>query len=88
MLTVKNNRLEAFDKLYLEDVGFSNEELKELMLSNPNCYVVSLTTLNDIFTFIKKHNFDDKKLRSLLLKNPNILSLDLDEFKDLLNSME
>ena len=41
MITVKNNRLEMLDKIYLEDLKLSKEELRQLIINNPDTYIVS-----------------------------------------------
>lgn len=39
MLTVKNNRLEAINKIYITDLHFKILELKKLILSNHDVYI-------------------------------------------------
>ena len=43
MITVKNNRLVELDKIYLEELLLSQEELKKLIIDNPEAFLVSVS---------------------------------------------
>lgn len=46
MITVKNNRLEALDQIYLKDLSVDAESLKRIIVKNPDTYISSPVKLN------------------------------------------
>ena len=85
MLTVKDNRLNTLDKIYLEELKFESNSLKELIVNNPETYTLSPIELQKIINYIKENNCDIESIRGFILKNPKIISMQLDEFESLLN---
>ena len=83
MITVKNNRLEALDKIYLEDLKLSNEELKNLIIKNPDTYIVSVSELNKNIDYLKEHNCNIETIRNFLITNPQLVSMSPEEFKNI-----
>ena len=82
MLTVKNNRLDALNKIYYEDLKFSSEELKNLIISNPDIYIVSVSELNENINYLKEHNYNIETIRKLLISNPKLVSVSPEEFRN------
>lgn len=85
MLTEKNNRLEALDDIYINDLGLNNNLLKELIINNPDTYSISPIELNKIINYLKDNNYDKNKIISLIMKNPKIITLDYEEIIKLTN---
>lgn len=83
MITVKNNRLEALDKIYLEDLKLSKEELKKLIINNPDTYIVSISELNKNIDYLKEHGYNIESIRNFLIKNPQLVSMSEEEFKNI-----
>ena len=83
MITVKNNRLEALDKIYLEDLNLTNEELKNLIIKNPDTYIVSVSELNNNIDYLKEHNCNIETIRNFLITNPQLISMSPEEFKNI-----
>ena len=83
MITVKNNRLDALDKIYLEDLKLNKEELKQLIINNPDTYIVSVSELNDNINYLKEHNCNIETIKKFLINNPQLVSLSPEEFKNI-----
>lgn len=83
MLTVKNNRLESFDKIYLEELKFNAEELKKLMIDNPDIYIVSVSELCKNIEYLKKNNCTVEMIRKIFINNPHIINISSDEFNNI-----
>ena len=81
MITVKNNRLEALDKIYLEVLNLTKEELKNLIIKNPDTYIVSVSELNKNIDYLKEHNCTTEIIRNFLINNPQLVSMSPYEFK-------
>jgi len=80
MITVKNNRLEALDKIYLEDLKLNKDELKQLIINNPDTYIVSPIKLNKNIDYLKEHNCSINTIKDFFLNNPKLLSMSPEEF--------
>ena len=80
MITEKDNRLEALDNIYINDLGLSNNLIKEIIINNPDTYSISPIELNKIINYLKENNFDKNKIINLIMKNPKIITLDYEEF--------
>ena len=84
MITVKNNRLETLDKIYLEDLNLNKEELKQLIIDNPYAYIVSVTKLNKNIDYLKEHNYPIEIIKKFFITNPQLISMSPEEFKSVL----
>ena len=84
MITVKDNRLNALDKIYLEELKFESNLLKELIINNPETYTLSPIELQKIIDYLKEHNYSIEVIRDFILKNPKIISMEFNEFIKLL----
>ena len=83
MITVKNNRLDALDKIYLEELSFTKEELKKIINDNPETYTESSIELEKIIERMKKLNCSIKTIKEILLENPKILDMTINEFDNI-----
>ena len=83
MITVKNNRLDALDKIYLEELSFTKEELKKIINDNPSTYTESPIELEKIIDRMKKLNCSIKTIKEILLENPKILDMTINEFDNI-----
>ena len=81
MITVKNNRLDALNQIYLEDLKLSNQQLKDLIIKNPDAYIVSVSELNENINYLKEHNCNIETIRNFLITNPQLVSMSPEEFK-------
>lgn len=81
MLTVKNNRLEAYDKIFNNELDMDNDMIKKLILSYPDTYVESPIDLQNIINYLKEKKYDKEYIRNLIIDNPRIISMDLSEFE-------
>ena len=84
MITVKDNRLNALNKIYLEELKFESNLLKELIINNPETYTLSPIELQKIIDYLKEHNYSIEVIRDFILKNPKIISMEFNEFIKLL----
>lgn len=76
MITVKDNRLNALEKIYLEELNFESNLLKELIINNPETYTLSPIELQKIIDYLKEHNYSIEVIRDFILKNPKIISME------------
>ena len=83
MITVKNNRLEALDKIYLEDLKLNKEELKQLIISNPDTYIVSVSELTKNINYLKEHDCSIETIKKFFITNPQLVSVSPDEFNNI-----
>ena len=83
MITVKNNRLDALDKIYLEDLKLSKEELKQLIISNPDTYIVSVSELTKNINYLKEHDCSIETIKNFFITNPQLVSISPEEFNNI-----
>ena len=83
IITVKNNRLDALDKIYLEDLKLSKEELKQLIINNPDTYIVSVSELTKNINYLKEHNCTIETIKKFFITNPQLVSISPDEFNNI-----
>ena len=81
MLTVKNNRLEAYDKIFNNELDMDNDMIKKLSISCPDTYVESPIDLQNIINYLEEKKYDKEYIRNLIIDNPKIISMDLSEFE-------
>ena len=81
MITVKNNRLEALDKIYLEDLRLDSNSLKKLIIDNPDTYIASPIELNKIINYLKEHNCNNETIKNFIINNPKVSSMNFIEFE-------
>ncbi len=81
MLTVKNNRLEAYDKIFNNELDMDNDMIKKLIISYPDTYVESPIDLQNIINYLKEKKYDKEYIKNLIIDNPKIISMDLSEFE-------
>ena len=82
MITVKNNKLDALNEIYLDNLKLTNEELKNLIIKNPDTYIVSVSELNKNIDYLKEHNCNIEIIRNFLITNPQLVSMSPEEFKN------
>ena len=80
MITVKNNRLDALDKIYIEDLKLNKDELKQLIIDNPDAYIVSVSELNKNIDYLKEHNYPIETIKKFFITNPQLISMSNKEF--------
>ena len=80
MINVKNNRLEALDKIYIENLRLNKDELKQLIIDNPDAYIVSVTELNKNIDYLKEHNYPIEIIKKFFITNPQLISMSNEEF--------
>ena len=80
MITVKNNRLDALDKIYIENLRLNKDELKQLIIDNPDAYIVSVSELNKNIDYLKEHNYSIEVIKKFFITNPKLISMSNKEF--------
>lgn len=81
MITVKNNRLEALDKIYIDDLKFDINTLKTLIINNPETYTTSPIELEKNINYLKEHNCTIEIIRNFIINNNQVVIMDFDEFE-------
>lgn len=82
MLTTAFNRRDAYDKIYMEKLKLTNDEIKYLLLKNSDTYTNSPIELDKIIDYLlneKKYSYYN--IKNIILNNPNIINLSLEELK-------
>ena len=79
MLTTKNNRLDALDKIYIDELKLNKEELKQLIIHNPDTYIESPIEIQKIIDYLKnKKSIEEIKI--FIIHHPKIIDMTLEEF--------
>ena len=81
MITVKNNRLEALDKIYIDDLKFDINSLKTLIINNPETYTTSPIELEKNINYLKEHNCTMEVIRNFIINNNQVIIMDFNEFE-------
>ena len=81
MITVKNNRLEALDKIYIEDLKFDTNTLKTLIINNPETYTTSPIEFEKNINYLKEHNCTIEVIRNFIINNNQVIIMDFEEFE-------
>ena len=79
MLTTKNNRLDALDKIYLDELKLNKEELKQLIINNPDTYIESPIEIQKIIDYLKKSK-SIEEIKQIIINNPKFIDMTLEEF--------
>ena len=85
MITVKNNRLEALDKIYIDDLEFDKLLLKELIIKNPKTYIASPIELNKTVDYLRNHNCDIEYIKKFIMNNPQVACMNFVEVEKQIN---
>lgn len=81
MITVKNNRLEALDKIYFDELQFDVNSIKKMIINNPETYTASPIELQKNIDYLKKHNCSIDIIRKFIITNPQAISIDYNVFE-------
>lgn len=77
-ITLSLKRKNSFEKIYINKLNLSNEEIKHLLNLNNNIYTCSPVELDKIINYLsRKYSYDN--IKKILLTNPNIINKKLDE---------
>lgn len=74
--------------IYLFDIGFSEEDIKELLEINPELSSLSYEEIVDIVEVLKDINCDDKIIKNIIMSNPLYLNRCTGDVKALINKLE
>ena len=80
MLTVKNNRLDALDEIYLNKLKLNESELKKLIIDNPYTYIESPIELDRLIEYLKENKCTEETIKKFFLDNPKLLDMRIDKF--------
>jgi len=80
MLTVKNNRLDALDEIYLNKLKLNSEELKKLIITNPYTYIESPIELDRLIEYLKENKCTEETIKKFFIDNPKLLDMRIDKF--------
>ena len=83
LITEHTEKINEINKIYLEDLKLTNEELKNLIIKNPDTYIVSVSELNKNIDYLKEHNCNIETIRNFLITNPQLVSMSPEEFKNI-----
>ena len=80
MITCSNKRKNAFEKIYVDELHLSNEEIKKMLLINPDIYIVSPIEIEQIIRYLLT-KYSIEQIKELVLSNPMIINKKLDDIK-------
>lgn len=83
LITEHTEKINEINKIYIEDLKLNNEELKNLIIKNPDTYIVSVSELNKNIDYLKEHNCNIETIRNFLITNPQLVSMSPEEFKNI-----
>lgn len=72
-ITCSNKRRDAFNKIYMEDLEYTKEELKKMLLVNPYMYILSPIDVDILVKDLLK-TYTKEELKNIILNNPNLLN--------------
>lgn len=78
ILTLSSKRKNAFDKIYINKLNLSNEQIKYLVNNNNNIYTCSPLEFDKIIDYLNK-NYSIDNIKKIILNNPNIINKKIDE---------
>ena len=82
MLTVKDNKLNYLDNIYIEKLKIHNESLKKLILDNQYTYIESTIEIEKIINYLKENKCSEEVIKKFILENPLVISMKLDKVKE------
>ena len=88
LLTVKDNRLESLDNIYLNILNLNNGELKKLILLYPYTYIESPIEIEKIIAYLKENNYTIDNIKEIIFSKPEILSYKLDKIEKIFPKKE
>lgn len=85
MITVGNDRIIALNKIYYEVLGFTDNDIKSLILNNPDLYIASPIELEKNINYLKDKKCNIDMIKKFIMNNPKVVNAYLDEFKKMVS---
>ena len=85
MITVGNDRIVALNKIYYEVLGFTDNDIKSLILNNPDLYIASPIELEKNINYLKDKKCNIDMIKKFIMDNPKVVNAYLDEFKKMVS---
>ena len=85
MITVGNDRIVALNKIYYEVLGFTDNDIKSLILNNADLYVASPIELEKNINYLKDKKCNIDMIKKFIMNNPKVVNAYLDEFKKMVS---
>ena len=85
MITVGNDRIVALNKIYYEVLGFTDNDIKSLILNNADLYVASPIELEKNINYLKDKKCNIDMIKKFIMDNPKVVNAYLDEFKKMVS---
>lgn len=79
LLTISNKKKELLDNIYYNI--FNKDELKKLIITYPQSYVVNPLELEEIINYIKDLGYN---IKSSIINNKDLLSYDIEDVKKII----
>ena len=67
---------------------FNSNELRELIIENPDIYTASPIELKKIIKYMTDNGMSYKDIKRIFIKTPKIVSYDYDEYLELVKDKE
>ena len=83
IITEKIEKINLLNNVYFEVLNLNKEELKELIINNPNIYMISVSELSNNINYLKEHNYGVDAIKKFLLTYPQVTSMSPEEFRNL-----
>jgi len=85
MITETFRRINKLNDIYFEYLGFTTNEIKQLIIYNSNIYTINPNKLEMIIKYLATNNYNKEAIRNLILSNPTIVGMTLEEFQENVN---
>ena len=85
MITETFRRINKLNDIYFEYLGFTTNEIKQLIIYNSNIYIINPNKLEMIIKYLVTNNYNKEAIRNLILSNPAIVGMTLEEFQEIVN---
>ena len=85
MITVGNDRIIALNKIYYEVLGFTDNDIKSLILNNPDLYIASPIELDKNINYLKDKKCNINMIKKFIMDNPKVVNAYSDEFKKMVS---
>jgi hypothetical protein len=70
--------IKAVRKVFCDDLGFTQDQVKLMVLRYPPVLSKTEEELHNYFSFMNENNIDNEKAMECLLECPKLISIDID----------
>ena len=79
LLTLSNKKKEYLNKIYFNTLGFSREEVKNLLINNPDIYIDNPIMIEKTINYLMSEGYNINEIKNLIKENPKVLDIELED---------